>query len=50
MARLTGIERQQRFKEKRNKLGQSEFRGAWLTVPEKAEVRKLVDKLISRRD
>lgn len=49
MARLTGIERQQRFKEKRNKLGQTEFRGAWLTAQEKDEVRKLVDKLTALR-
>ena len=49
MVGLTGIERQQRFKEKRNKLGQTEFRGAWLTDPEKVEVRKLIDKLTARR-
>lgn len=49
MASLTGSERQARFKEKRNQLGQTEFRGAWLTETEKVEIRKLIDKLISRR-
>lgn len=50
MPRLTGSERQQRFKDKKNSQNMTELRGIWLTSDEKAVVKKLTDKLIRKRD